>query len=102
MIPTGLSQVIEQFIRVFFMLAIAFLFVSWNKGSDVVTGGAMIGSCLGVITSLIYLRLKYVKVYIVIKVTHIHYKILKIMQKDTFGFDSNCSWSVIDAGVKFS
>lgn len=61
MIPTGVSQVIEQFIRVFFMLAIAFLFVSWNKESDVVTGGAMIGSCLGVITSLIYLRLKYVK-----------------------------------------
>ncbi len=55
--PTGLSQMIEQFIRVFFMSAIAFLFVSWNKGSDVATGGAMIGSCLGVITSLIYLRL---------------------------------------------
>ena len=81
MIPTGVSQVIEQFIRVFFMLAIAFLFVYWNKESDVVTGGAMIGSCLGVITSLIYLRMKYVKVYIVIKVIHIHYKILKIMQK---------------------
>ncbi|MED1184076.1 polysaccharide biosynthesis protein [Bacillus paranthracis] len=61
MIPTGVSQVIEQFIRVFFMLAIAFLFVYWNKESDVVTGGAMIGSCLGVITSLIYLRMKYVK-----------------------------------------
>lgn len=57
----GVSQVIEQFIRVFFMLAIAFLFVYWNKESDVVTGGAMIGSCLGVITSLIHLRLKYVK-----------------------------------------
>ena len=84
------------------MLAIAFLFVYWNKESDVVTGGAMIGSCLGVITSLIYLRMKYVKVYIVIKVIHIHYKILKIMQKDTSGLDSNCSWSIIDAGVKFS
>ena len=102
MIPTGVSQVIEQFIRVFFMLAIAFLFVYWNKESDVVTGGAMIGSCLGVITSLIYLRLKYVKVYIVIKVIHIHYKILKIMQKDTSGFDSNCNWGIVDAGVKFS
>lgn len=86
MIPTGVSQVIEQFIRVFFMLAIAFLFVYWNKESDVVAGGAMIGSCLGVITSLIYLRLKYVKVYIVIKVIHIHYKILKIMQKRYFRF----------------
>ncbi|HDR7795466.1 TPA: polysaccharide biosynthesis protein [Bacillus luti] len=61
MIPTGVSQVIEQFIRVFFMLAIAYIFVAWNKDSDVITGGAMIGSCLGVITSLIYLRLKYVK-----------------------------------------
>ncbi|MBJ7960991.1 polysaccharide biosynthesis protein [Bacillus cereus group sp. N28] len=61
MIPTGVSQVIEQLIRVFFMLTISYIFVYWNKGSDIITGGAMIGSCFGVITSLIYLRMKYVK-----------------------------------------
>ncbi|KFN03391.1 polysaccharide biosynthesis protein [Bacillus clarus] len=61
MVPTGVSQVIEQLIRVFFMLTIAYVFVYSNESSDIVTGGAMIGSCLGVISSLVYLRVKYVK-----------------------------------------
>ncbi|WP_410984673.1 oligosaccharide flippase family protein [Bacillus cereus] len=61
MVPTGVSQVIEQFVRVFFMLTIAYLFVTWNKSSSVITGGAMVGSFLGVISSLIYLRVKYIK-----------------------------------------
>lgn len=61
MVPTGVSQVIEQFVRVFFMLSIAYVLVLMNKDSNVITGGAMIGSFVGVVSSLIYLRIKYVK-----------------------------------------
>ncbi|EEK52177.1 Polysaccharide biosynthesis protein [Bacillus cereus ATCC 10876] len=57
--PTGVSQVIEQFVRVFFMLIIAYILVSWDKSNTVITSGAMVGSFLGVISSLIYLRIKY-------------------------------------------
>ncbi|PFJ17086.1 polysaccharide biosynthesis protein [Bacillus cereus] len=57
--PTGISQVIEQFVRVFFMLIIAYILVSWEKSSTFITSGAMVGSFLGVISSLIYLRIKY-------------------------------------------
>lgn len=59
--PTGISQVIEQFVRVLFMLIIAYILVYWNKSSAVITSGAMVGSFLGVIGSLIYLRMKYNK-----------------------------------------
>lgn len=59
--PTGVSQVIEQFVRVFFMLIIAYILVYWNESSAVITSGAMIGSFLGVISSLIYLRMTYNK-----------------------------------------
>lgn len=59
--PTGISQVIEQFVRVFFMLIIAYILVYWNKSSAIITSGAMVGSFLGVISSLIYLRMTYNK-----------------------------------------
>ncbi|PGS77896.1 polysaccharide biosynthesis protein, partial [Bacillus anthracis] len=55
--PTGVSQVIEQFVRVFFMLIIAYILVLWDKSNTVITSGAMVGSFLGVISSLIYLRI---------------------------------------------
>ncbi|EOW9530249.1 oligosaccharide flippase family protein [Bacillus cytotoxicus] len=61
MVPTGSSQVIEQFVRVFFMLIIAYILVILNESSSVVTGGAMIGSFLGVLCSLFYLRWIYIK-----------------------------------------
>ncbi|MGG2093556.1 polysaccharide biosynthesis protein [Bacillus sp. S13(2024)] len=61
MMPTGVSQVIEQFVRVLFMLTIAYMFVLSQKSSSVIAGGAMIGSCIGVISSLVYLRWTYVK-----------------------------------------
>ncbi|MGI2789882.1 putative polysaccharide biosynthesis protein [Bacillus cytotoxicus] len=61
MAPTGVSQVIEQFVRVFFLLTIAYVCVVWNESSDVVTGGAMIGAVLGVMSSLLYLRVQYSK-----------------------------------------
>lgn len=59
--PTGISQVIEQFVRVFFMLIIAYILVYWNESSAIITSGAMVGSFLGVISSLIYLRMTYNK-----------------------------------------
>ncbi len=43
--PTGVSQVIEQFVRVF-MLIIAYILVSWDKSNTVITSGAMVGSFL--------------------------------------------------------
>ena len=41
------------------MLIIAYILVSWDKSNTVITSGAMVGSFLGVISSLIYLRIKY-------------------------------------------
>jgi O-antigen/teichoic acid export membrane protein len=61
MTPTGVSQVLEQFVRVFIMLAVAYVFVQMNQSNSIITGGAMIGSCIGVVASLIYLRQKYVR-----------------------------------------
>jgi O-antigen/teichoic acid export membrane protein len=61
MAPTGVSQVIEQFVRVFVMLAVAYAFVLTNQSNSIIAGGAMIGSCIGVVVSLLYLRQKYVR-----------------------------------------
>lgn len=61
MVPTGSSQVIEQFVRVIFMLTIAYALVMMKESSSVITGGAMVGSFLGVLSSLFYLRWTYVK-----------------------------------------
>lgn len=54
--PTAYSQVLEQFIRVGFILAIAYVLVGRSAASDVVAGGVMVGSSLGALASLLYLR----------------------------------------------
>ncbi|WP_369900910.1 oligosaccharide flippase family protein [Bacillus manliponensis] len=61
MMPTGISQVIEQFVRVCIMLTAAYVLVQSQQSNDVIAGGAMIGSFVGVISSLIYLRWIYRK-----------------------------------------
>lgn len=54
--PTAYSQVLEQFIRVAFILIIAYVLVAKSAASDVVAGGVMVGSSLGALASLVYLR----------------------------------------------
>ncbi|CDQ38366.1 MULTISPECIES: putative polysaccharide biosynthesis protein [Virgibacillus] len=59
--PTAISQVIEQFIRVGLILVIAYYFVQQDFSDATVAGGVMIGSVVGAFTSLIYLRVKYIR-----------------------------------------
>ncbi|MGM0941824.1 MAG: putative polysaccharide biosynthesis protein [Bacillota bacterium] len=59
--PTAISQVIEQFIRVGLILMIAYYFVHKGLSDEKVAGGIMIGSVVGALVSLIYLRLKYLR-----------------------------------------
>ncbi|WP_245153956.1 putative polysaccharide biosynthesis protein [Jeotgalibacillus proteolyticus] len=61
MTPTALSQVLEQFIRVGFILAAAYLMVNRLYASEDIAGGIMIGSIIGAAASLIYLRISFVK-----------------------------------------
>lgn len=57
--PTALSQVLEQFIRVGFILVIAYYLVNQGYSNEVIAGGVMIGSIIGALASLLYLRLTY-------------------------------------------
>ncbi|MFD1848660.1 DUF5693 family protein [Oceanobacillus bengalensis] len=57
--PTAVSQVIEQIIRVIFILGIAYFLVRQNYSDDIVAGWIMIGSVIGAIASFLYLRMKY-------------------------------------------
>ncbi|KAB8138049.1 polysaccharide biosynthesis protein [Gracilibacillus oryzae] len=57
--PTALSQVLEQFIRVGLILVIAYYLVEQGYSDEIVAGGVMIGSIVGALASLFYLRLKY-------------------------------------------
>ncbi|NSL51761.1 putative polysaccharide biosynthesis protein [Calidifontibacillus erzurumensis] len=59
--PTAMSQVIEQFVRVALILTIAFILVKRGETSDVIAGGVMVGSSVGALFSLIYLRILYQK-----------------------------------------
>lgn len=61
MVPTALSQVIEQFVRVGLILILAVVLVSKNYSSASIAGGIMIGSSLGALASLIYLQRLYRK-----------------------------------------
>ncbi|MFD1929322.1 oligosaccharide flippase family protein [Sporosarcina siberiensis] len=56
MMPTAVSQVIEQFVRVGLILILAVVLVGKNYGSESIAGGIMIGSSLGALASLIYLQ----------------------------------------------
>lgn len=59
MMPTAISQVIEQFVRVGLILVLAFVLVEKNYDSDFISGGIMVGSSLGALASLFYLRHLY-------------------------------------------
>lgn len=53
--PTAVSQVLEQFIRVGFILIIAYLLVQRNETSEIVSGGVMFASILGALASTVFL-----------------------------------------------
>ena len=59
--PTAISQVIEQLIRAMLIIAIAIVLVKLDYSNDIVAGGVMFGSIIGVIGSLVFLRMKYRK-----------------------------------------
>ncbi|QPC47529.1 DUF5693 family protein [Mangrovibacillus cuniculi] len=61
MTHTGVSQILEQFVRVFFILAIAWWFVSAGYSNEVVAGGVMAASIVGALASLGYLLVMYRK-----------------------------------------
>ncbi|WP_147803789.1 putative polysaccharide biosynthesis protein [Alkalicoccus halolimnae] len=58
--PTAFSQVLEQFVRVFFILLFAYILVQQGYSASVVAGGVMTGSIFGALASFIYLRRKFV------------------------------------------
>lgn len=53
--PTAISQVLEQFIRVGFILIIAYVLVGQNYSDEVVSGGVMAASIIGAFASVVYL-----------------------------------------------
>ncbi|MBH0230716.1 polysaccharide biosynthesis protein [Halobacillus yeomjeoni] len=57
--PTAVSQVIEQFVRVILVLAAAYYLVVQGYSNAAIAGGAMIGSSIGALASLIYLVWTY-------------------------------------------
>ncbi|WP_342528138.1 polysaccharide biosynthesis protein [Chryseomicrobium sp. FSL W7-1435] len=59
--PTAISQVIEQFVRVGLILAIALYLVRANYATETIAGGIMVGSFFGALASLIYLLSLYAK-----------------------------------------
>ncbi|RBW67597.1 putative polysaccharide biosynthesis protein [Bacillus taeanensis] len=54
--PTAISQVIEQFVRVGLMIVIAIYLVSKSSSSEQIAAWIMVGSIIGALSSLVYLR----------------------------------------------
>ncbi|MGR9048604.1 putative polysaccharide biosynthesis protein [Halobacillus faecis] len=54
--PTAVSQVIEQFIRVIFIIGVAFYMVTLEYSPPYIAAGVMISSLLGVLSSMVYLK----------------------------------------------
>lgn len=59
--PTAISQVLEQFIRVALIIGVAYFLVQRNADNPTIGGGIMIGSSIGALISLIYLKMKLLK-----------------------------------------
>lgn len=59
--PTAISQVLEQLIRVALVVGIAYVLVARGFESEVIAGWVMISSIVGVLGSLVYLRIKYMR-----------------------------------------
>ncbi|MCF6410111.1 putative polysaccharide biosynthesis protein [Pseudalkalibacillus salsuginis] len=59
--PTAFSQVIEQLIRVALVIIIAYYTVNMDFSNEIVAGGVMVGSSIGALLSLVYLRYLFQK-----------------------------------------
>ncbi|WP_274309130.1 DUF5693 family protein [Solibacillus daqui] len=57
--PTAISQVLEQLIRAVLIIVAAYVLVKMELSTEIIAGGVMIGSVIGALASLIYLRLRY-------------------------------------------
>lgn len=57
--PTAVSQVLEQLTRAVLIIVLAVVLVQFEFSAEVVAGGVMVGSILGALASLVYLRMKY-------------------------------------------
>lgn len=53
MIPTAVSQVVEQTVRVVTMFLLLLLFVHWQYGPDLIAAGATFGSVAGAVAGLL-------------------------------------------------
>lgn len=104
--PTAISQVVEQLVRVCLILGVSFVLVKMDYSTEVVAGGVMIGSVIGALASLFYLRFKYtrssVKVTANQKVTFSQYKswskvILKISIPIAIGSVTMALFNFVDS-----
>lgn len=59
--PTAISQVLEQFVRVAFILVIAYVLVQQARSNEMIAGGVMVGSSIGALCSLFFLRVIFHK-----------------------------------------
>jgi len=61
MIPTGISQVVEQIFNAIFSVVFAYLL--FNKGVEYAAAGGLVGTGIGALTGLIFLITTYIIVY---------------------------------------
>lgn len=59
--PTAVSQVLEQLVRVAFILIIAYVLVERDYSDEAVSAGIMAGSILGAAASAVYLRILFAR-----------------------------------------
>lgn len=59
--PTAVSQVLEQLTRAVLIIVLALVLVQFDFETEIVAGGVMVGSILGALASLIYLRVRYAR-----------------------------------------
>ncbi|OLS38997.1 polysaccharide biosynthesis/transport protein [Alkalihalophilus pseudofirmus] len=61
MVPTAVSQVLEQFVRVLIIIVAAYYLTIQAFAPEVVSAGVMIGSVVGVLASLVYLKVIFAR-----------------------------------------
>ncbi|KMY51922.1 putative polysaccharide biosynthesis protein [Peribacillus loiseleuriae] len=83
MTPTAISQVTEQLVRVGLILLAAYYLVQRNYSDEVVAAGVMVGSSIGALISLLYLRTLFKKANL-LQMTNVRYS-----------FDSFKRWSKV-------
>ncbi|MYL49386.1 oligosaccharide flippase family protein [Halobacillus litoralis] len=68
--PTAVSQVIEQFIRVIFIIGVASYMVSLGYNPPYIAAGVMVSSLLGVLSSMVYLKTRLYRSHIKVDRTY--------------------------------